>query len=401
MLFNLYNAWQDWLNEQGLGFFRIFSFVTFRTVSALILSFFIVFFLGKPTIRRLVKLKVGDNPEFHDAKVNELMKDKANVPTMGGVLIAFSILLTTFLLADITSFYVHMAVLTLVWLTLLGSVDDILKLTTARREEGGRDGLRSWEKLLFQLGLAVLLGWFIYSHGQSNDVEQAKMAYSLNLPFLSTWEKVAGEWVPSPHLIELGAIAFMFLTVIVIVGSSNAVNLADGMDGLASGITAICGLAFVVLTIIAGSEDAAKFLRVPFIRYSDELAVVTAAMVGACLGFLWYNCAPAQVFMGDTGSLPLGGLLGYIAVVIRQEFLLMIIGGIFVMEAVSVILQVGFYKLTARLTGKGKRLFAMAPFHHHFQKSEKHEWKETQIVIRFWLISALLAAVALATIKLR
>lgn len=401
MLFNLYNAWQDWLNEQGLGFFRLFSFVSFRAVSALIVSFLIVMLLGRKTIRQLVKLKVGDNPEFYNADLNELMKTKANVPTMGGVLIAFSILLTTFLLADVTSFYVHMAVLTLVWLTALGSIDDVLKLTSARRKPGTREGLYSWEKFIFQLGLAVLLGWFIYKHGQSNDVEHAKMAYSLNVPFLSTWEFVGGDWIPSPNIIELGAVAFMVLTVLVIVGSSNAVNLTDGMDGLASGVTAICGLAFVVLILIAGSEDAAKFLRVPFIRYSDELAVVTAAMVGACLGFLWFNCSPAQMFMGDTGSLPLGGLLGYIAVVIRQEFLLMIIGGVFVMEAISVIMQVGWYKITKRVTGEGKRIFACAPIHHHFQTKETNKWTETQIVVRFWLVSALLAAVALATIKLR
>jgi len=403
MLYNLYTAWQDWLNEHGLGFFRIFSFITFRAVSALILSFVIVLVLGRPTIRKLVKLKIGDKPEFYNADLNELMKEKANVPTMGGVLISFSILLTTFLLADVTSFYVHMAVLCLVWLTALGSIDDLLKLTSTRRKKGGREGLYSWEKLVFQFGLAVLLGWFIYKHGQSNDVdEHMKMATSLNLPFMSTWEKMGGEWIPSPNLITLAPVAFMILTVLVIVGSSNAVNLTDGMDGLATGVTAICGLAFVVLTIIAGSEDAAKFLRVPFIRYSDELAVVTAAMVGACLGFLWYNCSPAQMFMGDTGSLPLGGLLGYIAVVIRQEFLLFIIGGVFVMEAVSVILQVGYFKLTYRLTGEGKRIFACAPIHHHFQTRKTGvKWTETQIVVRFWLISAMLAAVALASIKLR
>lgn len=395
MFFHLYNATKDWLNEQGLGFFRLFSFISFRIVSALILSFIIVLVFGKPTIRYLLKLKIGDNPEFHNKDLNELMRRKSNVPTMGGVLICFSILATTLLLADLTNFYVHMAMLCLLWLTAVGGADDILKLTTARRKAGSRDGLKSWEKLLFQLGLAVILGLFIHHHGQANDEAAMRMSYSLNLPFMNSWERdtVTGSWVPSETLIVLGPVLFVALTVFVITGASNAVNLTDGMDGLASGIMIINALAFIVLTVIAGTEPVAKQLLVPFIADSEELAVVCAAMGGACLGFLWFNCSPAQVFMGDTGSLPLGGLLGFIAVVIRQEFLLMVIGGVFVFEAVSVILQVGYFKLT-----KGKRIFRCAPVHHHFHLGG---WTEQQVVVRFWLLSGLFAAVALALIKLR
>ena len=395
MFYHLYNLTKDWLNEHGLGFFRLFSFISFRVVSALILSFIIVLIFGKPTIRYLLKLKIGDNPEFHNKDLNELMKRKGNVPTMGGILICSSILITTLLLTDLTNFYVHMAMLCLLWLTAVGGADDLLKLTTARRKAGSRDGLKSWEKLLFQLGLAVILGLFIHHHGQLNDEDSMRMAYSLNLPFMNSWERdtLSGSWVPSEALIVLGPIAFVALTVFVITGASNAVNLTDGMDGLASGIMIINALAFIVLTVIAGTEPVAKQLLVPFIPDSEELAVVCAAMAGACLGFLWFNCSPAQVFMGDTGSLPLGGLLGFIAVVIRQEFLLMVIGGIFVFEAVSVILQVGYFKLT-----KGKRIFRCAPVHHHFHLGG---WTEQQVVVRFWLISAMLAAVALALIKLR
>lgn len=395
MLYHLYNATKDWLNEHGLGFFRLFSFISFRIVFALIFSFITVILFGKPTIRYLLKLKVGDNPEFHNKDLNELMKRKSNVPTMGGVLICFSIVATVLLLADLTNFYVHMAMLCLLWLAAVGGADDILKLTTARRKAGGRDGLKSWEKLLFQLGLAVILGLFIHHHGQANDEDSMRMAYSLNLPFMNSWvrDTATGSWVPSDALIVLGPIAFVALTVLVITGASNAVNLTDGMDGLASGIMIINSLAFIVLTVIAGTEPVAKQLLVPFIAESEELAVVCAAMGGACLGFLWFNCSPAQVFMGDTGSLPLGGLLGFIAVVIRQEFLLMVIGGVFVFEAVSVILQVGYFKIT-----KGKRIFRCAPVHHHFHLGG---WTEQQVVVRFWLLSGLFAAVALALIKLR
>jgi phospho-N-acetylmuramoyl-pentapeptide-transferase len=390
MLYHLYNLTKSWLDEHGMGFFRLFSFTSFRVVSALIFSFFVVIVLGKPTIRYLLKLKIGDNPEFHNKDLNELMKRKSNVPTMGGVLICFSIFSTTLLLANLHNFYVHMAMLTLLWLAAVGGADDLLKLTTARRKAGSRDGLKSWEKLLFQLGLAVVLGLFIHHHGQQ---DTSGMAYSLNLPFMNSWEHdPASGWVPSDSLIVLTPWAFVALAVFVITGASNAVNLTDGMDGLASGIMIINALAFIVLTSIAGTEYA-KQLLVPFIPDAEELAVVCAAIAGACLGFLWFNCSPAQVFMGDTGSLPLGGLLGFIAVVIRQEFLLMVIGGVFVFEAVSVIMQVGYFKLT-----KGKRIFRCAPVHHHFHLGG---WTEQQVVVRFWLLSALFAAVALALIKVR
>jgi len=392
LLYHLYNLLRDWLNEHGLGFFRVFSYTSFRIVCALIVGFAIVLLLGKPTIRYLLKLKVGDNPEFHNKDLNELMKKKSNVPTMGGVLICGAIFATTLLLADLTNFYVHMAMLTLLWLAAVGGVDDVLKLTTARRGLGARDGLKSWEKLQFQLGLSVLLGLFIHHHGQD---DATQMAYSLNLPFMNSWQRdaLSGDWVPSDTLIVLAPWVFVALTVLVITGASNAVNLTDGMDGLASGIVIINSIAFIILIAIASTESYAKELLVPFIPHAEELAVVCAAMGGACLGFLWFNCAPAQVFMGDTGSLALGGLLGFIAVVIRQEFLLMVIGGIFVFEAVSVILQVGYFKLT-----KGKRIFRCAPVHHHFQLGG---WTETQVVVRFWLLSGLFAAVALALIKLR
>lgn len=378
---------------------QVFQYVEFRAVLAIILSFTIVVGFGKRTIRWLLKQKIGDNPEFYNKDLNQLMKQKANTPTMGGVLIAASIFASTMLLANLGSFYVIMAMVCLVWLFTLGLFDDWLKLTSARRKPGSREGLYSWEKLVFQLGLAVVLGLFIHHWGASKialeDPDVLKMSHALTLPFWKSWEFQNGQWVPSPNLIVMGTWFFVGLTIIVITGSSNAVNLTDGMDGLASGIMVIVAFAFMVLCLIAGygNGDLAKWLLVPYIPFSDELAVVAGAMVGSCLGFLWFNCSPAQVFMGDSGSLPLGGLIGYLAVVIRQEFLLLIIGAVFVLEAVSVMMQVGYFKMSG-----GKRIFRCAPIHHHFHLAG---WTEQQVVVRFWLITAMCAAVALATIKLR
>jgi phospho-N-acetylmuramoyl-pentapeptide-transferase len=401
MLYNLVIQLEPWLTDIGLfGYVRPLTYPEFRAVASIILGFLIVVLFGKRTIRWLLKAKIGDVPEFNHADLDKMYRDKAKTPTMGGILIASAIGVSTLLLADLTSFYVHMALLCLLWLAILGGIDDWLKLTTARRKPGSRDGLYTWEKIVFQFGLAVVLGLFVHHYGMTKWQVAGfdgvlRMSHSLTLPLAKSWVFDVDQRVfaPSPNLIVLGPGLFVMLSILVIAGSSNAVNLSDGMDGLASGITAICAFAFMVLALIAGREDTAKFLLVPWIPMSNELAIVCGAMMGACLGFLWFNCSPAQVFMGDTGSLPLGGLLGFIAVVIRQEFLLLIIGGIFVLEALSVVMQVGYFKMT-----RGKRLFRCAPIHHHFHLAG---WAEQQVVVRFWLLSALLAAIALATIKLR
>ena len=405
MLYLLIQAIEDSIEGTIFSFLRVFTYIEFRAVLAMILSFTIVVMSGKRVIHWLIAQKIGDTPEFHSKTINELMKGKTNTPTMGGMMIVGAIVLVTLLLADISrqhGFYVWMGLICLVGMAGIGVADDWLKLTTARRKPGSRDGLRSWEKLIFQLGLAVLLGIFIYHHGVSkfSGLDNFEMmSRSLNLPGLKTWmfDPEAREWVPSKGLIILPGVVFVFLAVMFIAGTSNAVNLTDGMDGLAGGITVIVAFAFMVLCLIAGYERGefilAQYLLVPHIPYADELAVLAGAMAGACLGFLWFNCHPAQVFMGDTGSLALGGTLGYLAVVTRQELLLLIIGGIFFFEMASVILQVGSFKLR-----NGKRIFKCAPVHHHFHMVG---WTEQQVVVRFWLITALLAAVALSTIKLR
>jgi phospho-N-acetylmuramoyl-pentapeptide-transferase len=299
---------------------------------------------------------------------------------MGGVLIIASILITTLLLADLGNFYVLMAMVCALLLGGVGAADDWLKLTVARRE-GSRQGLTSLEKLLFQIGIAVILAAFTYYYG--GEIGEAKTLYFPLFKILS---------------LHLSWIAYVLIGMLVLTGSSNAVNLTDGLDGLAAGCMTIASFTFVILAIIVGSRVYASALLIPHIEKAGQMAVIAAAMVGACLGFLWFNCNPARVFMGDTGSLALGGLIGYIALVIRHELLLVFIGGIFVAEAVSVMMQVSYFKYTRRKYGEGRRIFLMSPLHHHFQRKG---WSENQVVVRFWLIGFMLAAMALATIKLR
>tara|TARA_Y100000589_G_scaffold318147_1_gene345143 strand:- start:1318 stop:2517 length:1200 start_codon:yes stop_codon:yes gene_type:complete len=399
MLYNLINTLKPWLMENDLfGYFRVWTYIEFRAVMSVLMGFGFVLLLGKPVIVWLIKQKIGDNPEFHNKSLNELTKNKAQTPTMGGIIICSSIFMTTLLLADLGSFYVQMAFICLLWLTLLGGADDWLKLTSARRRPGSRDGLYSWEKLVFQLALGVILGLFIHHYGDTKwgnvgDDDILSMSRSLTLPLMKSWQWDGSHWIPSTNLIILGTWAFVILTTLFIAGTSNAVNLTDGMDGLASGITGMIAFAFMMLALIAGNELWAKSLLVPYIPLSNELAIVSGAMLGACLGFLWFNAHPAEVFMGDTGSLPLGGLLAYIAVVIRQEFLLLIVGGVVYMELLSVIMQVGYFKFSG-----GKRIFRCAPIHHHFHMGGT---PENRVVVRMWLATAALAALAIATIKLR
>lgn len=389
----LHDILADWLDAHELyGLIRVFSWTSFRAVSAVLMSFLFVVIFGKPVIRWLVKQKVGDAPEFYHADLNRLMAQKANTPTMGGVLISSAILTSCLLLADLGNMFIILGLVVLAWLSVLGGIDDWLKLTSARRGQGAREGLFAWEKLLFQIGIGVLAGAFLYRYGSLNPEMMQNMP---TLPFVRTFQP--GTDIPE-HVTLLPGWLFTMLAVIMIAGGSNAVNITDGMDGLAAGIATICSFAFMVLCGIAGDPNIARTLLMPSIPYAGELTVLAGAMAGASLGFLWYNCSPAQVFMGDTGSLPLGGLLAFIAVAIRQEFLLILIGGIFVAEIASVVMQVGYFKMTGGRKGGGKRIFRCAPLHHHFHLGG---WTEQQVVVRFWLISAALTAIALATIRLR
>jgi phospho-N-acetylmuramoyl-pentapeptide-transferase len=361
--------------------FYAYQHVLFRAVVAILTSLTISLLIGPRIIRWLIQKKIGDRPEFHHAALNELTKEKANTPTMGGLIILSSAIVTTLLWAKLNNPFVQKAIFVLLWYGALGAADDWLKLTAASRQRG-RNGLLAWEKLLFQIAGAVLIASFLFF--DFRDIVDGKLLwlpfYKNGLP-LATW-------------------TFILIAIFYITMTSNAVNLADGMDGLAGGCVAMVSLVLVILCYVASEAMSrttpvtwASYLLLPHIPEAGELSVFFAAILGGVLGFLWFNCYPAQTFMGDTGSLALGAAMGYGALVTRNEILLLIIGGVFVMELMSVVLQVGYFKYTG-----GKRLFRCAPLHHHFHLAG---WSEPQVVVRFWLLAAAFAALALATIKLR
>jgi phospho-N-acetylmuramoyl-pentapeptide-transferase len=361
--------------------FYAYQHVLFRSVVAILTSLIISLLIGPRIIRWLMRKKIGDRPEFYHAALNELTKEKANTPTMGGLIILSSTILTTLLWARLDNPFVQKAIFVLLWFGTLGAVDDWLKLTAAARQRG-RNGLLAWEKLVFQIAGAVLIASFVFF--DFTDILDGKLLW---VPFYKSGLPLAN-WT------------FILIAIFYITMTSNAVNLADGMDGLAGGCIAMVSLVLVILCYVASETMSrttpvtwSSYLLLPHISEAGELAIFYASILGAVLGFLWFNCYPAQTFMGDTGSLPLGAAMGYGALVTRNEILLLIIGGVFVIELMSVVLQVGYFKYTG-----GKRLFRCAPLHHHFHLAG---WSEPQVVVRFWLMAAAFAALALATIKLR
>ena len=376
MFYQLLFYFQELLREVGLWrYANVFRYQTFRMMFAIVTSFFLLMALAPAVIRILKYLKVRGGTDFGNKTIDQIYASRASTPTMGGVLILSAVLVSTILWADIFNFHVFLGLLTVVWLGLLGGVDDYMKLV-----KKSRSGLRMWEKLLFQIGLAFLLAFFLYQMRDSIRLPEDGTGIALNLPFYKFP-------IPLPLWI------FAVVCVLVVAGTSNAVNLTDGMDGLAVGSMVPPTIVFLIISYIAGRVDYSAYLYVPYVSGVGELSVFCGAVLGACLGFLWYNCSPAQVFMGDTGSLALGGAIGYVAMATRQEVMLLVAGGLFVMEAMSVILQIGFFKMTG-----GRRIFRMSPIHHHFQLGG---WTETQTVVRFWLLGAMFAALALATLKLR
>lgn len=384
---------RNWLiARDAYRFAQLFEQLHFRALAAALLSFVAVIVLGKPVVGWLRRKKIGDTGLTDSSLLAASATSKASTPTMGGLLIVGAIVIVTILLADVRNFYIQLGLIVAVWLAVLGGFDDWLKLTAASRPGASRQGLRSWEKLVFQLGLGLIIGYFAFNHGIRDDGGDSA-AHVLNLPFQKTYESAGGGEGFHAGLIFLGRGAFIVFAVLMITGMSNAVNISDGMDGLATGISAAVALGVMVLCGIAGSQAAAQYLLVPYVVQSDELTVMAGAMAGACLGFLWFNCSPASVFMGDTGSLALGGLLGYLAVVIRQEILILFMCAVFAAEIGSVVMQVGWFKMS-----KGKRIFKCAPYHHHLHLSG---WREQQVVARFWIVSVLLVVLALASIKAR
>ena len=357
---------------------RLFRYITFRSAGAAVTALLLSLWFGPKVIAWLRELNFGQNYRDKAEEAGNLAGrtgQKMGTPTMGGLLIIMTLNVTTLLWAQWNTL-VQLTLLSVVVLTGLGFYDDYTKIIQA---SGG--GAKSRLKLWVQTALAVFIGIYLWRLPATS-----RLITDIMVPFYKY-----------PVAVGAGGIG-LTLTMLTIVGSSNAVNLTDGLDGLAIGCTLIVSFVFVILTYLAGNLKAAEYLQIPHVTGAGELTVFCAALIGAGLGFLWFNCHPAQVFMGDTGSLALGGALGIIAVLIHQPLVLVIAGGVFVMEAVSVILQTGYFRYTRRRYGTGKRLFLMAPIHHHF---EKKNWHESQVVTRFYILGVLFAVVALSSLKIR
>jgi phospho-N-acetylmuramoyl-pentapeptide-transferase len=386
-------TWLQSLSPE-FGFFRVFQYLTFRALMAAMTSLLMGLFAGPYVIRRLTALKIGQ-PIREYAMQTHLIK--SGTPTMGGVLILLSIAVSTFLWFDLSNRFVWIVLIVTLGFGAIGWVDDWRKVVHKDPE-----GMRSREKYMWQslIGLLAAL-YLVFSISESSNLRVlelfftwVKSGFDVNLP------PKAGLMLPFFKEVSypLGVFGFVIMTYLVIVGSSNAVNLTDGLDGLAIMPVVMVGSALGVFAYVTGSSVYSKYLFFPHIPGSGELLIFCAAIAGAGLAFLWFNAHPAQVFMGDVGALALGAALGTVAVIVRQEIVFAIMGGIFVVEALSVMLQVTYFKYTKRRFGEGRRLLKMAPLHHHFEKSG---WKETQVVVRFWIITMLLCLVGLSTLKLR
>lgn len=349
-----------------ISVFNVFRYITFRSAYAMATALLISFVLGPAIIRALRRMQMyqvirEEGPKTHHAK--------AGTPTMGGIIILASIMIPSLLWCNLANRYVQIALITTLWTGAIGFLDDYLRVVKRRPK-----GLVGRYKLIGQMALGLGLGAFLYWSPIARDAGTLT-----SIPFAKGL------------FINFGVL-FILLVALVVTGASNAVNLADGIDGLAIGLSAFCFLAFAGLSYLSGHRVFSDYLNIMYLEGSGELAVYCMAVVGASLGFLWYNAHPAQVFMGDTGSLSLGGSLGVVAVLLKRELLLVIIGGVFVAEALSVMIQVAAFKLT------GKRVFKMSPLHHHFELSG---WHENKVVVRFWIVGALLVLLSLSTLKLQ
>jgi len=347
--------------------FNVFKYITFRSAYSGITALGLSLLLGGLMIRVLQKFQIqekirSDGPQHHSSK--------SGTPTMGGLLILATFGCSTLLWADLSNHYIWLVLLSALGFGAIGLRDDILKLKKGK-------GISAKEKILLQVLLSLAVGIYLLYF----DPARAEYATRLSVPFFKGFQP------------DLGVISYLLFIVFIMVGTSNAVNLTDGLDGLAIGPIIIATLTYTGIVYISGHFNFSEYLRIQHIKDAGEVAVTSSAIMGASLGFLWYNSYPAQIFMGDVGSLSLGGLLGTIAVIVKHELLLILVGGIFVIEALSVIIQVGYFKYTG-----GKRFFKMAPLHHHF---EELGWSEPKVIVRFWIVAVILAMISLSTLKLR
>jgi phospho-N-acetylmuramoyl-pentapeptide-transferase len=423
MLYHLF----EWFKAEGIKFpgRELFSFITFRVLLAVILSLFITTVYGKKLINFLKRKQIGES-------VRDLglagEQQKKGTPTMGGIIIILAILIPTLLLANLTKVYVRLMIFSTIWLGAIGFIDDYLKLRAKRMaqekgiayKKGDKDGLAGWFKVFGQVALGITVGatlWFNDNvktwreyvgdnppphaiekviNGDTVIFVETKVPVT-TIPFVKGHEFNYSKLLPE-SLREYSSILYILIVIFIITAVSNGSNITDGLDGLATGTSAIISACLGIFAYASGSFLFANYLNIMYIPNLAELSIFIGAMIGACIGFLWYNSFPAQVFMGDTGSLTLGGLIASLAIIVHKELLIPIICGIFLVEVLSVTLQVSYFKYTKRKYGEGRRIFLMSPLHHHYQKKGYHEAK---IVTRFWIITILCAVVSIVTLKLR
>ncbi len=422
----LYHFFQWLQNEQirvpGGG---LFQFITFRAMLAVLLSLVITLVYGKNIINLLRKLQVGESVRELGLQGEE---QKKGTPTMGGFIILLGILIPTLLFANLDKVYIKLLLLSTVWLGLVGFVDDYLKLRAKRiaqqkgvtYKKGNDDGLAGWFKVLGQVGLGVIISITLLFNDNVKVMREYKGAIKpanasevkyqggvryfvkadepiTTIPFIKDHEFNYAKLLPA-SLREYGWVVYMLVIIFIVTAVSNGANITDGLDGLATGVSAIVGVCLALFAYASGNLILADYLNIMYIPNLGEVSIFIAAMIGACIGFLWYNTFPAQVFMGDTGSLALGGIIAALAIIIRKELLIPIFCAVFLVENLSVMIQVGYFKYTKKKYGEGKRIFLMSPLHHHYQKKGYHESK---IAIRFWIVTLLFVVFAIMSLKIR
>lgn len=425
MLYHLYK----WLEQEGIHIpgMRLFDFITFRVLVGVMLSLFITAFYGKKLIKFLQKKQIGESIREEGLAGQE---SKRGTPTMGGIIIVFAIIIPTLLLANLTNVYVQVMLLSTVWMGAIGFIDDYLKLRGKRiaQQKGevykktGNDGLAGRFKILGQVGLGILVGATLYFNsdvkiwreyvGKNPKADSTVFEKNINgkvkyfvesktpvttIPFVKNHEFNYSKLLPSSWR-DYTWILYIVIVIFIITAVSNGANLTDGLDGLATGTSAIIGSLLGILAYASGNMVFADYLNIMYIPGLEELSIFIAALIGACIGFLWYNSYPAQIFMGDTGSLMLGGVIASLAIIVHKELLVPIFCGVFFVEALSVMMQVGYFKYTRKKYGVGRRVFLKAPLHHHFQVKGMHEVK---IVTRFWIVTVLLVVLSIVTLKMR
>src|SRR5574343_71526 len=414
MLYYLFD-YLDSFNFPGAG---LFQFISFRAAMALITSLIVSIFFGKKLINLLRRQQIGET--VRDLGLAGQI-EKSGTPTMGGIIILAAILIPTLLFAKLHNIYVITMIIATIWLGLIGFLDDYIKVFRKNKE-----GLAGRFKVVGQIGVGLIVGCILYFNNDVSVHKRVSADYKLQadeqfvthehtngkdenykwiktddmtttIPFIKGNE-FNYNWLIGDSNKSFGWLLFIPIVIFIVIAVSNGANMTDGLDGLASGTSAIIGLALAVLAYVSSNAKFADYLDVMYIPLAEELVIFIAAFVGACIGFMWYNSYPAQVFMGDTGSLALGGIIAVFAISIRKELLIPVLAGVFLVENLSVVLQVGYFKLTKKRFGEGRRIFLMAPLHHHYQKKGLHEAK---IVSRFWIVGVLLAVITILTLKLR